>query len=112
MPRRFRMMIQPVLPSRSAAVQNQSDGGSSMPMVRNDRSSGLGEHFLSRCLLAAAILSLVSPASGQQSYVPRYDVYGGYAFLNSPHVSLFENGFATQIGFRPRRWVSIGFDYT
>lgn len=55
---------------------------------------------------------LVTPIFGQQSYVSRYDVYGGYAFLNSPAISLFENGFATQLGIRPRRWISFGFDYT
>jgi hypothetical protein len=64
-------------------------------------------------IVALAILFLVSfPLAGQQSYVTRYDVFGGYAFLNSPNVSLFEHGFATQIGFRPRTWVSVGFDYT
>jgi hypothetical protein len=25
---------------------------------------------------------------------------------------LFENGFATQVGFRPRTWLSAGFDYS
>ena len=56
--------------------------------------------------------SLFLSSLGQQSYVTRYDIYGGYAFLNSPNVSLFEHGFASQIGFRPKTWVSVGFDYT
>jgi hypothetical protein len=56
---------------------------------------------------------LLSPAAfAQQTYVTRYDVFGGYAFLDSPHVDLFENGFAAQIGFRPKTWYSVGFDYT
>ena len=64
-------------------------------------------------LIALGILLVLSfPLFGQQSYVTRYDVYGGYAFLNSPAVNLFENGFATQIGFRPKTWLSLGFDYT
>src|SRR5260370_25943032 len=64
-------------------------------------------------IVALAILFLVFfPLAGQQSYVTRYDVYGGYAFLNSPSVNLFEHGFAAQIGFRPKTWVSVGFDYT
>jgi hypothetical protein len=64
-------------------------------------------------IVALAILFLVSfPLAGQQSYVTRYDVFGGYAFLNSPSVNLFENGFAAQVGFRPRTWISVGFDYT
>jgi hypothetical protein len=58
------------------------------------------------------LLVLSFPLSGQQTYVTRYDVYGGYAFLSSPYVNLFENGFATQIGFRPKTWLSLGFDYT
>jgi hypothetical protein len=63
-------------------------------------------------MIAMAILFLAMPVFGQQEYVPRYDVFGGYAFLNSPHINLFENGFATQVGFRPRRWMSFGVDYT
>ena len=64
-------------------------------------------------IVALAILFLVSfPLAGQQSYVTRYDVYGGYAFLNSSSVGLFEHGFASQVGFRPKTWVSVGFDYT
>lgn len=52
------------------------------------------------------------PLSGQQSYVTRYDLYTGYAFLDSPKIGLFENGFHTQFGFRPRTWVSLGIDYS
>lgn len=57
-------------------------------------------------------LSLVLPAFGQQTYVTRYDAYVGYAFLDSPHIGLSENGVATQVGFRPRTWMSFGFDYS
>jgi hypothetical protein len=49
---------------------------------------------------------------GQQTFVTRYDAYVGYAFLDSPHVSLSENGVAFQIGFRPKTWYSVGFDYS
>jgi hypothetical protein len=56
------------------------------------------------------VLSL--PLSGQQTYVTRFDVYGGYGFLNSSKVDLFENGFAAQVGVRPTTWLSLGFDYT
>ncbi len=54
----------------------------------------------------------VSPAVAQQDYVTRYDAFVGYGFLSSPAISMFENGFATQFGFRPRTWYSIGFDYS
>jgi hypothetical protein len=64
-------------------------------------------------ILTLGILLLVSfPLAGQQSYVTRFDAYGGYGFLDSPAVSLFEHGFASQVGFRPKTWLSFGFDYT
>src|ERR1035437_2810531 len=58
------------------------------------------------------LLLLSLPLSGQQSYVTRYDLYAGYAFLNSPKIGLFENGFQTQFGYRAKPWVSLGFDYS
>src|SRR3954463_7721769 len=64
-------------------------------------------------ILTLSILLLLSfTAAGQQSYVAQFDIYGGYGFLNSPAVSLFEHGFATQFGFRPKTWMSFGVDYT
>jgi hypothetical protein len=63
-------------------------------------------------VLPILLLLLPSPLSGQQTYVTRYDVFGGYAFLSSPHVNMFENGFAVQGGVRVRKWVSLGVDYT
>jgi hypothetical protein len=64
-------------------------------------------------IVTLGILFFLSlPLAGQQSYVTRFDAYGGYGFLNSPAVSLFENGFALQAGFRPKTWVSVGVDYT
>jgi hypothetical protein len=57
-------------------------------------------------------VSLPPLAFGEQDYVTRYDAYVGYAFLDSPHIGLFENGVATQVGFRPRTWFSVGFDYS
>src|SRR4051794_20933392 len=83
-----------------------------MTKIREHRFCGLGTRFLSLWVLAAALVLFAMPVRGQQEYVPRYDVFYGYAFLNSPHVSLFEHGFATQVGFRPRRWLSFGVDYT
>lgn len=63
--------------------------------------------------LAVLILIILAPtALSQQTYVTRYDLYGGYALLDSPRVGLFENGFQTQIGVRPRTWYSLGFDYS
>ena len=64
-------------------------------------------------VLTLSVLLLLSlPLFGQQSYVTRFDVYGGYGFLDSPKVNLFEHGFAAQAGFRPKTWLSLGIDYT
>jgi len=65
-----------------------------------------------RILLIAAVLLLASAAFGQQTYVTRYDAYAGYAFLDRPHINLFENGFSAQAGVRVKTWYSLGFDYT
>lgn len=67
---------------------------------------------MQRSLLATALFLVAPAAFGQQTYVTRYDFYAGYAFLDSPKISLFQNGFQTQIGFRPRTWYSLGFDYS
>lgn len=63
-------------------------------------------------LIISMLFLLSLPLWGQQSYVTRFDVYGGYGFLDSPKVNLFEHGFAAQIGVRPKTWLSLGFDYT
>jgi hypothetical protein len=64
-------------------------------------------------LFAILMLFTLAPAApAQQTYVTRFDVFGGYAFLDSPMLSLFENGFQTQVGVRPRTWYSLGFDYS
>jgi len=63
-------------------------------------------------ILVALFAASTPSLFGQQTYVPRFDAYVGYAFLDSPHVSLFENGVAAQIGVRPKTWYSLGFDYS
>ena len=60
---------------------------------------------LLQCLLAAGAL-------GQQTYISRFDQFDGYTYLNSPLVSLAENGFHTQFGVRPVPWLALGFDYS
>jgi hypothetical protein len=49
---------------------------------------------------------------GQQTYVSRFNTYVGYTFLDSPHVSLFENGLHFQTGVNPKTWLALGFDYS
>jgi hypothetical protein len=62
--------------------------------------------------ILAAFVMLAPAGFSQQTYVSKYDLYTGYAFLDSPRVSLFENGFQLQVGVRPRTWYSLGFDYS
>lgn len=66
-------------------------------------------------VILPVLLCMLLPASfvrAQQTYVPHYDAFAGYAFLSSPAIGLDEHGFALQVGFRPRTWYSFGFDYT
>jgi hypothetical protein len=63
-------------------------------------------------LVTLALLLASVTALGQQSYVPRYNLYAGYTFLDSPHVRLFENGFHFQAGVNPKTWLALGFDYS
>jgi len=57
-------------------------------------------------------LFLASNAFGQQSYVGRWDVYGGYTDIMQPSINLAEPGFNLQVGMRPKTWVTLGFDYS
>jgi hypothetical protein len=65
---------------------------------------------ISPYVLSAAILLFAAPLHSQQTDVKQFDVYAGYAFLDTPSVNLFENGVAAQIGFRPKTWLTVGFD--
>ena len=64
-------------------------------------------------LLLILALGIASPSVvAQQDYVSRYNLYAGYTFLDSPRVSLFENGFHTQAGVNATTWLALGFDYS
>jgi hypothetical protein len=65
-----------------------------------------------RLLLVFSLLLMSVCAFGQQDYVGRYDVYGGFGYLESPHINLAERGFHTQLGVNPNTWLSLGFDYS
>jgi len=73
-----------------------------------------GTHRVIAALLFLTLALLLStvPALGQQTYVSRYNLYAGYTFLDSPHVSLFENGLHVQAGVNPTTWLALGFDYS
>ena len=62
--------------------------------------------------LLVASLFLAPYALGQQSYVGRWDAYGGFMHLMQPSINLAEPGFNLQVGIRLTNWVTGGFDYT
>jgi hypothetical protein len=69
-------------------------------------------NLLIRAILTSGLLALGSPAFCQQDYVGRFDIYGGFTFLDSPHINLWERGFQFQTGVRMRSWLTLGFDYS
>jgi hypothetical protein len=58
----------------------------------------LKELCMKRTLLVCALLLVSGAAFAQQEYVPRYDVYAGFAYLNSPGLNLAERGFNGEFG--------------
>jgi len=63
-------------------------------------------------LLPLVLTAASLPGFGQQTYVSRFDLFTGYTYLDSPAVSLGENGFHFQTGVRANTWLSLGFDYS
>jgi len=65
-----------------------------------------------RSLFALGLLLLSSAAFAQQEYVPRYDAFAGFSYLNSSKLNLAERGFNGQFGVNVRRWLALGVDYS
>jgi len=65
---------------------------------------------LSLLILFALATSLT--CFSQQDYVSRFDAFGGYSFLDSPKVNLFENGFNGEFGVNVRSWLGLGGDFS
>jgi hypothetical protein len=63
-------------------------------------------------LLALSPLFLTPPASAQQSYVGLFDLYGGFAYLDSPNINLQQRGGHLQAGINYNSWLALGFDYS
>jgi hypothetical protein len=62
--------------------------------------------------ILVSVLLLTMSAWGQQSYVGRWDAYGGYTYISQPSINLAENGFNLQTGVRLTPWLTAGFDYS
>lgn len=68
---------------------------------------------LSRVIVLCLFIFLTGAAAfSQQDYVGRFDVYGGYSFLTTPKLNLFERGLHTQVGFNLNKWLAMGFDFS
>lgn len=62
--------------------------------------------------LASAVLGGFGVGARAQQVVRKFDVFAGFADLNSPDLGLDQRGFHTQFGWNARSWMSIGFDYS
>lgn len=62
--------------------------------------------------LVLGIVFFVPALHAQQDYVGRFDLFGGFTYLNSPRINLQERGFHLQFGVRPKEWYTLGFDYS
>jgi len=62
------------------------------------------------CVISTLLLSVC--AFAQQDYIGKFDVYTGYGYLQSPSINLAERGMHLQAGFNPKKWYSMGFDYS
>lgn len=68
--------------------------------------------YLVSCFTLACLVVLGSSAFAQQTYVGRFDAYAGFMYLDSPKIGLAEPGFHIQVGYRPKVWYSLGFDFS
>lgn len=70
--------------------------------------------LFSKLAPAAALLTLLfaTHASAQQTYVGRFDIYGGFTYLDSPNINLQQRGFHFQSGVNLKTWLAFGFDYS
>ena len=83
-----------------------------MPKQSSIQMFSLSTMRAARVVLALPLFLLSSPMFGQQTYVGRYTTYVGYAYLDSPMISLTENGVHVQAAVRLKSWLSSGFDFS
>jgi hypothetical protein len=66
-----------------------------------------------KALISSLFIFLLSAAGfAQQEYVPRYDAFTGFSYLNSPKLNLAERGFNAEFGVNVTRWLGLGGDYS
>ena len=64
-------------------------------------------------LLAVVVLVAVAvqPATAQVSF-QKWDMYGGYSYLNTPTNNLTQHGFNTSFGRNINKWLALGMDFS
>jgi hypothetical protein len=75
-------------------------------------SSRLVSRLATRLLLPCLICFPALAAFAQQTDIPRFDLYGGFAGFETPYLNLAQRGFHTQVGYNWNRWSAVGFDYS
>jgi len=70
-----------------------------------------------RRLLAVGVLTIaalitIQPATAQDQSVQKWDLYGGYSYLNTPTNSLGQQGFNLSFGRNINRWLALGLDFS
>jgi hypothetical protein len=68
--------------------------------------------WLTRAILLFLLLVSALAALAQQTDIPRYDAYAGFADFETPWLSLNQRGFHAQEGFNWKPWAAVGFDYS
>jgi hypothetical protein len=63
-------------------------------------------------LLALLTTFLSISAVAQQDYVPRYDAFTGFSYLDSPKMNLAQRGYNEEFGVNVNRWLALGADYS
>lgn len=69
-------------------------------------------HLLRHIILTSTLAFTIQSLSAQQKFISHYDLYTGFADIDSPELGLNEKGFHTQFGINPRTWLSFGADYS
>ena len=86
------------------------------PSFRPGNGSGkvpfLKEGIQMKVFISFLFLFTCVSAIAQQEYVPRYDAFTGFSYLNSPKLNLAERGFNTEFGVNVFRWLALGGDYS
>lgn len=97
-------------PSRRSELR-LSEVGKSVPGGKEPYQMGVStiRKFLIAFLL---VVTATAFAQDDDNYVPRFDAFGGYSYLASPKMNLYQRGFNGEFGVNVNRWIALGVDYS